>query len=120
MTEGSEDTRRVAVDGVTVEKTFLPGEFSHPAFRLELVSDRDDPVTVRVTDALPAAFDAVDLGFHLDDEDDPGTAYTDEGLAVELTLAPEDHRSVVYGVRTDDPEAARRWLAPPEVEVEPD
>lgn len=119
MAEVPEDTRRVDVDGVTVEKTFVPDEFSHPAFRLELVSDRDEAVTVRVTDALPAAFDEADLGFHLDDEEDPGTAYTDEGLAVEVTLEPGGRRSVCYGLRTDDAEAAREWLAPPTVQVEP-
>lgn len=120
MAEVPEDTRRVEVDGVTVEKTFVPGEFSHPAFRLDLLSDLDEAVTVRVTDDLPEGFADEDLGFHEDDEDAPWTGYVEGGLVVEVTLDPRGHESVVYGLRTDDPDAAREWLREPGVELDPD
>jgi hypothetical protein len=119
MVEAPEGTRRVEVDGVTVEKTFTPAEFSHPAFRLDVVSDREESVTVRVSDARPDGFAAEDLGFHHDYEDEPWTGYTDEGLVVELTLELLGHESVIYGLRTDDPEAAKAWLTEPEVDVDP-
>lgn len=120
MAEVPEDTERVEVDGVTVEKTFIPGKFSHPAFRLDIVCDREASVTVRVTDTPPEGFGPEDLAFHHDYEDEPWTAYTEEGLAVERTLEPLDHVTVVYGLRTDDPEAALSLLVEPAVELDPD
>lgn len=119
MAGGPEDVRRVEVDGVTVEKAFVPEEFSHPAFRLDVASDRDEPVTVRVVDELPGGFAAEDLGFHHDDEDAAWTDYVDDGLVVEVTLDPGGRESVVYGLRTDDPGAARAFLTEPSVELDP-
>jgi len=120
MADVPEDTERVEVDGVTVEKTFVPGKFSHPAFRLDVVCDREESVTVRVTDAPPEGFATEDLAFHHDYEDEAWTDYTEEGLVVERALDPLDHVTVVYGLRTDDPEAARQLLAEPVVELDPD
>jgi hypothetical protein len=118
MSDAPDDVVTVTVEGVTVEKTFEPDRFPAPAFRLDLVSDREDPVAVRVVDDVPAAFDPEDVGFRHEDDDLAWTGYTDEGVELERTLEPFEHVTVVYGLRTDDVEAARAALAEPTVEVD--
>ncbi|WP_458208996.1 AAA family ATPase [Haladaptatus sp. NG-SE-30] len=102
--------------GVTVEKSFDGEEFAVPAIRFELRSNRDDAVTVRITDRIPTDFPMDNVGFHPEYENENWTAYKDHRVQFERTLEPGEVLTTVYGVRLSNWQDAENFLSEPELE----
>ncbi|PSQ13940.1 hypothetical protein BRD02_11010 [Halobacteriales archaeon QS_8_69_73] len=111
----SDDPVVVSENGVTVEKSFEPAEFSVPAIAYTVRSEREEPVSVRLVDDVPDDVDPDDVGFH----PDHGAEYwgiESEDIALERSLDPGEEFVTVYGVRGEDAAGVERFLTPPTVE----
>jgi archaellum component FlaC len=108
----------VAVDrrGVHVEKSFAAEEFPVPAIKFVISSSLSEPVDVRLTDDIPEGFPMDAVGFHPDYESENWTAYKDNRVEYERRLDPGEEVVTVYGIRIDEPDDARAFLAEPTVE----
>ena len=111
----SDDPVVVSENGVTVEKSFEPAEFSVPAIAYTVRSEREEPVSVRLVDDVPDDVDPDDVGFH----PDHGAEYwgiEGEDIALERSLDPGEEFVTVYGVRGEDAAGVERFLTRPTVE----
>ena len=101
-------------DGVTVEKRYEPDDFPVPAIAFTITSDRDEAVTVRLSDTLPEDTPTEDIGFH----PNYGAEQWDvEGDAIVFTREFEPHEEfvTVYGLRGKDASDPERFLTEPEL-----
>ncbi|WP_458190446.1 AAA family ATPase [Haladaptatus sp. NG-WS-4] len=115
FSNGNETITR-SENGITVEKSFDGDEFAVPAVRFELRSDREEEVTVRITDRIPEDFPMDNVGFHPDYENENWTAYKDHRVQFERTLDPNEQLTTVYGIRLSDGQDAEEFLLEPELE----
>jgi predicted nucleic acid-binding Zn-ribbon protein len=111
-----DDVVTVTEGDLTVEKRFSADEFPVPAVEFVLRSAADEPIDVRLTDPIPDSFPMERIGFHPDYDSDGWTAYRDQRVEYECTVAPGAEITTVYGVRIDDPEEARPFLGRPRIE----
>jgi len=109
----------VASDGVTVTKRFEEDEFPVPAIAFEFKSDRNEGVTVRLTDTVPDDIEVEDLGFH----PEYGSEYwtiDDDVITFERDLDANSSYTTVYGIRATGSDDVQQFLAEPTLEsVEP-
>lgn len=106
----------VTTDGVTVRKLLERDRFSTPAIAFRLVSERDDPVVLRLIDPLPEDAALDEVGFHPEYGSQFWTAETDQ-LTFEYRLDAGEEYETVYGLRADDP---NQFMAEFEVEATPE
>lgn len=111
------EERELSVDGVSVRKWMDTGGFRVPAVSFELVSERDEAVTVRLVDRIPDSFPMERVGFHPDHGSEHWTAYPDHRVGFEYELAPDETVTTVYGVRIDEDEDIEQFDSAPELEV---
>jgi ABC-type transporter Mla subunit MlaD len=101
-------------DGVTVEKRYEPDDFPVPAIAFTITSERDEAVTVRLSDTVPEDTPTEDIGFH----PSYGAEQWDvEGDAIVFTREFEPHEEfvTVYGLRGKDATDPERFLTEPEL-----
>ena len=101
-------------DEVTVEKRFEPDDFPVPAIAFTITSERDEAVTVQLSDTVPDDTPTEDIGFH----PDYGAEQWDvEGDAIVFTREFEPHEEfvTVYGLRGKDASDPDRFLTEPEL-----
>jgi len=105
----------VASEGVTVTKRFEEDEFPVPAIAFEFTSNRDEGVTVRLTDTVPDDIEVEDLGFH----PEYGSEYwtiDDDHITFERDLEPNSSYTTVYGIRATGSDDIQQFLAEPTLE----
>ena len=109
----------VVSDGVAVTKRFEEEEFPVPAIAFEFSSNRDETVTVRLSDVVPEGVEVEDLGFHPEYGSEYWTIDDDE-IAFEKELDSEGHYTTVYGIRATGTDDVEQFLTQPEIdEVNP-
>ena len=102
--------------GITVCKSYDPDGLAVPTVKYELRSERDERVTVRIADRLPASLTVEDVGFHPAFGKDRWRI--DDGTIVyERELAPGAVDRTLYGLQRED--VAIEALVEPTVAVEP-
>ena len=114
----SVDSLRVMTDDLSVQKRPIAFE---DAYKVVFVvdSDSDRPVSVRITDGVPAADEPREIGFH-PDTDPVSWEQTDDGDVVfEETIAPGATVETAYGIKLDESEDLAWLLEPPRVRTEP-
>ncbi len=116
FTEGNEVVTSSA-SGVTVEKSFDGEEFAVPAIKFEIASERDEAVSVRITDRIPDDFPMDNVGFHPEFENDNWTAYKDHRVQFERVLDAGETLTTVYGIRLSNWQEAEQFLRPPMVDA---
>jgi predicted nucleic acid-binding Zn-ribbon protein len=109
----------VSRDGVTVEKSFEPDDFPVPAIAFVIRADRDEVVTVRLSDEVPDAVDAEDIGFH----PKYGAEFwsVEEGdIVFEREFEAGEEYTTVYGLRASQTDDVESYMSEPTLEdVEP-
>ena len=109
----------VSAEGVTVIKRFEEDEFPVPAIAFEFRSERAEPVTVRLHDAVPEGVAVEDLGFHPEYGSEYWTV-EDAGISFEREFDPDAEYTTVYGIRATGTEDIEQFLTEPTVaEVDP-
>ncbi len=106
----------VSVDGITVVKRFEEDEFPVPAIAFEFRSAREEPVTVRLRDAVPEGVAVEDLGFH----PEYGSVYwtvDDGGITFERELEADTEYTTVYGIRATDTKDIDQFMLEPTIEA---
>lgn len=105
----------VSRDGVTVEKSFEPDDFPVPAIAFVIRSERDESVSVRLTDEVPEQVDAEDIGFH--------PKYGAEFWSVEGEIIVFDREfeageeyTTVYGLRASQTDDVESYLGEPTID----
>lgn len=121
MSDPTTDDAAVSVEdgGIRVSKSFSNDEFPVPAVVFDLISERDDPIRLRIVDTIPESFPMDRVGFHPDYESDAWTAYNDHRVEFERVLDPGETLTTVYGIRDDDPDVDA-FLGVPTVETAPE
>jgi len=112
-TADTDDTIEISADGIAVRKTFTADEFPVPAIRFEIESDRDNPVTLQLSEDIPESFPMDKVGFHPDYHSDDWTAYQDNHVEFTAALEPGDQLVTVYGIQLDDESRATEFLTEP-------
>lgn len=105
----------VTSDGVTVVKRFEEDEFPVPAIAFEFESDRDESVTVRMSDTVPDQIEVEDLGFH----PEYGSEYwtiDDETITFERELEAGGSYTTVYGIRATGSDDVEQFLTEPTID----
>jgi uncharacterized coiled-coil DUF342 family protein len=105
----------VGSDGVTVTKRFEEDEFPVPAIAFEFESNRDEAVTVRLTDTVPDDIEVEDLGFH----PEYGSEYwtiDDDIITFERELGANASYTTVYGIRATGSDDIEQFLVEPTIE----
>ncbi len=105
----------VASDGIAVTKRFEEDEFPVPAIAFEFTSDREEMVTVRLSDVVPEGVEVEDLGFHPEYGSEYWTV-DDEEIAFEREFEPEGEYTTVYGIRATGTDDVEQFLTTPELE----
>jgi uncharacterized coiled-coil DUF342 family protein len=109
----------VASDGVTVVKRFEEDEFPVPAIAFEFTSERDEEVSVRLSDTVPEGIEVEDLGFH----PEYGSEYwtiDDNTITFERDLSANSSYTTVYGIRATGSDNVEQFLTEPTLgEVDP-
>ncbi len=109
----------VSADGITVIKRFEEDEFPVPAIAFEFRSERAEPVTVRLHDAVPEGVAVEDLGFHPEYGSEYWTV-EDGGISFEREFDPDTEYTTVYGIRATGTEDIEQFLTEPTIaEVDP-
>jgi archaellum component FlaC len=106
----------VASEGITVTKRFEEDEFPVPAIAFEFESNRDEGVTVRLTDPVPEGIEVEDLGFH----PEYGSEYwtiDDEHITFGHDLDPNTTYTTVYGIRATGSDDIQQFLVKPTLET---
>jgi predicted nucleic acid-binding Zn-ribbon protein len=101
-------------DEVTVQKRYEPDDFPVPAIAFTITSERDEAVTVRLSDTVPEDTPTEDIGFH----PSYGAEQWDvEGNTIVFTREFEPHEEfvTVYGLRGKDASDPERFLTEPEL-----
>lgn len=102
-------------DGVAVEKRVETEAFPRPATVFDVSSTRDEPVTIRLVDALPDEIEIDRIGFHADHGDE---YWSKDGRTVvfEYELPAGGEYSTLYAIH-DDEVPLDAFLTEPDVEV---
>jgi uncharacterized protein YoxC len=109
----------VSTDGVTVLKRFEEDEFPVPAIAFEFESQRDEEVTVTLTDEVPEGVEVEDLGFHPEYGSEYWTIDEDR-ISFEKTLDANVEYTTVYGIRATGTDDVEQFLTEPVLdEVDP-
>ncbi len=106
----------VSVDGITVVKRFEGDEFPVPAIAFEFRSAREEPVTVRLRDAVPEGVAVEDLGFH----PEYGSVYwtVDDGeISFEREIDAGAEYTTVYGIRATETKDIDQFMLEPTIEA---
>lgn len=106
----------VSVDGITVIKRFEEDEFPVPAIAFEFRSAREEPVTVRLRDAVPEGVAVEDLGFHPEYGSVHWTV-DDGGITFERELEADAEYTTVYGIRATDTKDIDQFMLEPTIEA---
>ncbi len=110
---------RISSDGVTVVKRFEEDEFPVPAIAFEFASNRDESITVTLTDEVPEGVAVEDLGFH----PEYGSEYwtiDNEQITFEKELDANAEYTTVYGIRATGTDDVEQFLTQPQIdEVDP-
>lgn len=115
MSEQAFEEVIISSEGVTVTKRFEEDEFPVPAIAFEFESERDEEVTVRLTDTVPEPISVEDLGFH----PEYGSEYwtmDEEQITFERPLSPDSEYTTVYGIRATGSDDIEQFLTEPELE----
>ena len=102
-------------DGVTVVKRFEEDEFPVPAIAFEFSSDRDEGVSVRLSDTVPDDVEVEDLGFHPEYGSEFWTIDNDT-ITFERDLEAEASYTTVYGIRATGSDDVEQFLTEPTLE----
>ena len=105
----------VGSDGVAVIKRFEEDEFPVPAIAFEFSSERDESVTVRLSDTVPDEIEVEDLGFH----PEYGSEYwtiDEETIVFEKDLDANSEYTTVYGIRATGSDDVEQFLTEPAIE----
>jgi hypothetical protein len=113
--EPSYDSVGVSVDGVSIQKSYSD-EFPIPAIAFEVISERDDPMVLRLSDWMPDGVDTENIGLHPGYGAEFWTIGTDS-VTFEREFEPGEQYTTVYGVREDCD--IEQLLTEPAVEVVP-
>ncbi|MFB6218517.1 MAG: hypothetical protein ABEH77_04955, partial [Halobacteriaceae archaeon] len=111
------DELELSADGVSVRKWIDTDDFPVPAVSFELSSEREEPVVVRLIDAIPESFSMDRVGFHPEYESENWTAYPDQRVGFERELEAGESVRTVYGVRLEDDSGTDRFMGEPDLEV---
>lgn len=106
----------VTADGVTVVKRFEEDEFPVPAIAFEFESNREESVTVRMSDTVPEQIEVEDLGFHPEYGSEFWTI-DDETITFERELDAGDSYTTVYGIRATGSDDVEQFLTEPTIEM---
>jgi predicted nucleic acid-binding Zn-ribbon protein len=106
---------RISSDGVTVTKRFEEDEFPVPAIAFEFVSDRDESVTVTLSDEVPDSVAVEDLGFHPEYGSEFWTIDEDE-ISFEREFDANTEYTTVYGIRATGADDVEKFLTEPVIE----
>ena len=106
---------RIASDGVTVTKRFEEDEFPVPAIAFEFVSERDETVTVTLSDKVPESVAVEDLGFHPEYGSEYWTIDEDQ-ITFEREFDANSEYTTVYGIRATGADDVEKFLTEPVVE----
>lgn len=105
----------VTSDGVTVVKRFEEDEFPVPAIAFEFTSERDEEVSVRLSDTVPDGIEVEDLGFH----PEYGSEFwmiDDDTITFERDLDAGASYTTVYGIRATGSDDVEQFLTEPTLE----
>ena len=105
----------VASDGVTVTKRFEADEFPVPAIAFNVVSQRSEPVNLRLVDTVPDDVAVEDLGFH----PEYGSEFwdiNDDRITFEKELEADSEYTTVYGIRATGTDDVEKFLTEPTIE----
>jgi archaellum component FlaC len=105
----------VSSDGVGVTKRFEEDEFPVPAIAFEFASEREESVTVRITDEVPEDIQVEDLGFHPEYGSEYWTIDEDE-IVFEREFESESEYTTVYGIRATGADNIEQFLTRPTIE----
>lgn len=109
----------VSSDGVTVVKRFEEDEFPVPAIAFEFTSERDESVSVRLSDTVPEDIEVEDLGFHPEYGSEFWTI-DDDTIVFEKDLDANAEYTTVYGIRATGSDDVEQFLTEPTLdEVDP-
>ncbi|MFQ3320748.1 MAG: flagellin-like hook-associated protein FlgL/prefoldin subunit 5 [Natronomonas sp.] len=110
-----EELVAVTSDGVSVEKSFEPDDFPVPAIAFVIRSERDEAVSVRMSDTVPDDTEPEDIGFH----PKYGAEFwdvEDGAIVFERDFEPGEEFTTVYGLRGGDAADAEKFMTEPELE----
>lgn len=105
----------ISSEGVTVLKRFEEDEFPVPAIAFEFQSERDESVTIRMSDTVPADIEVEDLGFH----PEYGSEYwtiDEDTIIFERDLEANAEYTTVYGIRATGSDDVEQFLTEPTLE----
>lgn len=105
----------VTSDGVAVIKRFEEDEFPVPAIAFDFESDRDESVTVTMSDTVPDGIEVEDLGFHPEYGSEFWTI-DDETITFERELEAGGSYTTVYGIRATGSDDVEQFLTEPTLE----
>ena len=105
----------VSSDGVTVVKRFESDEFPVPAIAFNIMSARTEPVTVTLTDSVPADVAVEDLGFHPEYGSEHWTIDEDT-ITFEREIEADSEYTTVYGIRATGTDEVEKFLTEPTIE----
>ena len=109
----------ISSDGIAVVKRFEDEEFPVPAIAFDFESDREESVTVTMSDTVPEGIEVEDLGFHPEYGSEFWTI-DDETITFERELEAGESYTTVYGIRATGSDDVRQFLTEPTLEsVEP-
>ncbi len=106
---------RMSSDGVTVIKRFEEDEFPVPAIAFEFVSERDESVSVTLSDEVPEGVAVEDLGFHPEYGSEFWAIDEDE-IAFEREFEANSEYTTVYGIRATGANDVEKFLTEPVIE----
>lgn len=112
----AEVTVSISGDGVSVEKSFEPNDFPVPAIAFVVRSDRDEAVTVRLSDQVPDRVDAEDIGFH----PKYGSEFwsvEDGNIVFEREFEGGEEYTTVYGLRASQTDDVESFMSEPTLEA---
>ncbi|KTG26988.1 hypothetical protein [Haloferax profundi] len=108
-----------AIRGVTVEKSVWANGEGLSVVRLEVSSERDDPVDFRLVESVPRDFPLENLGPHPKYNGDKWTKTDDRAFVYADRLEPSGEASTLYGIKGLSPNDLESFLTETAVEIDP-
>lgn len=106
-------------NGIQLTKSLSDEEYEFPSIEYQLVSNRDEEVTITIEDRIPDEIELGDIGFHRDF----GMEHWEidgKDFIFEYTLEPKGECRTVYAFMADSIDVSEDALLPPEtVKVDP-
>ncbi len=106
----------ISSEGVSVEKSFEPDDFPVPAIAFVVRSDRDETVSVRLSDEVPDRVDPEDIGFH----PKYGSEFwsvEDGKIVFEREFEAGEEYTTVYGLRASQTDDVESFMSEPTLET---